>query len=92
MFLATSKTLQLHQKFGLETEVERVASTDSYVMYLRWKGQVVVPTTDKLANIFVSNITTAIASISAGSSVQNVLITNTIANPVYTYDTTTTGA
>ena len=40
MFLATSKTLQLHQKFGLETEVERVASTDSYVMYLRWKGQI----------------------------------------------------
>jgi len=90
MLLVTSKTLQLHQMGGLETEVERVASTDSYVMYLRWKGQVVVPTTDKLANIFVANTTTSIAAISAGAAVSNVLITNTIANPVVTYGITTT--
>lgn len=90
MLLVTSKTLQLHQMGGLETEVERVASTDSYVMYLRWKGQVVVPTTDKLANIFVANTTTSIAAISAGAAVSNVLITNTIANPVNTYGVTTT--
>jgi hypothetical protein len=90
MLLVTSKTLQLHQMGGLETEVERVASTDSYVMYLRWKGQVVVPTTDKLANIFVANTTTSIAAISAGASTINVEVKNTSVNPVYGYAVPTT--
>ena len=90
MLLVTSKVLQLHQKSALETEVERNASVDGYTMYLRWKGNNVVATTDKLANIFVANTTTSIAAISAGAAVSNVLITNTIANPVVTYGITTT--
>ena len=90
LLVATPETLQLHQKAGLETEIERVASTDSYVLYLRWRGQVVVPTTDIIGNVYVSNITTAIAAISAGPSTQNVKIVNTIADPAYVYGITTT--
>jgi len=90
MLMVTRKVLQLHQKAALETELERNAGTDGYTLHMRWKGQVVVPTTDKLANIFVANTTTSIAAISAGAAVSNVLITNTIANPVNTYDVTTT--
>lgn len=90
LFVATPETLQLHQKAGLETEIERVASTDSFVLYLRWRGQVVVPTTDILGNVYVSNITTAIAAISAGPATQNVKVVNTIAEPVVTYGITTT--
>lgn len=90
LLVATPETLQLHQKAGLETEIERVASTDSFVLYLRWRGQVVVPTTDILGNVYVSNITTAIAAISAGPAIQNVKVVNTIAEPVVTYGITTT--
>lgn len=90
LLVATPETLQLHQKAGLETEIERVASTDSFVLYLRWRGQVVVPTTDILGNVYVSNITTAIAAISAGPATQNVKVVNTIAEPVITYGITTT--
>lgn len=90
LLVATPETLQLHQKAGLETEIERVASTDSFVLYLRWRGQVVVPTTDILGNVYVSNITTAIAAISAGPATQNVKVVNTIAEPVVTYGITTT--
>ena len=90
LLVATPETLQLHQKAGLETEIERVASTDSYVLYLRWRGQVVVPTTDLLGNVYVSDITAAIAAISAGAATQNVKVVNTIAAPVITYGITTT--
>lgn len=90
MLVATPETLQLHQKAGLETEIERVASTDSFVLYLRWRGQVIVPTTDILGNVYVSDITAAIAAISAGAAVQSVLVTNGDVNPVITRDATTT--
>ena len=89
MLVATPETLQLHQKAGLETEIE-IASTDSFVLYLRWRGQVIVPTTDILGNVYVSDITAAIAAISAGAAVQSVLVTNGDVNPVITRDATTT--
>lgn len=63
LMVCDASTLFLHQKGALELEVERVASTDSFVMYLRWRGQVVVPTFAKLGNIFVSSIATALAAI-----------------------------
>lgn len=91
ILVATSKTLQLHQMYGLEVEVERVASTDSYVMYLRWKGQVVVPTTDLLANVIVSNITTAIAAINAGPAVVYTQEVTTTTSTTTTTTTTTAG-
>ena len=63
MLVSDTRTWQLHQKRALELEVERVASTDSYVLYLRWKGQFIVPTNDKLGNIYVADIDTAITAI-----------------------------
>ena len=91
LLVATPETLQLHQKAGLETEIERVASTDSFVLYLRWRGQVIVPTTDIVGNVYVSDITAAIAAISAGPQVYKVesVTTTTTAAPT---TTTTTGA
>lgn len=85
MLLVDTSTLQLHQKAGLELEIERVASTDSYVMYLRWRGQVIVPTDAIKANIYVANIATAIASIDAATP-------TTTAAPTTTVAPTTTGS
>ena len=51
MLMVTRKVLQLHQKAALETELERNAGTDGYTLHMRWKGQVVVPTTDKISDI-----------------------------------------
>ena len=67
LIVADSTVFDLYEKLGFEIEIERVASTDSYVMYLRWRGQVVVPASKKKAVIYVSNIGTAIAAITAGS-------------------------
>ena len=69
LIVADSTVFDLYEKLGFELEVERVASTDSYVLYLRWRGQVVVPSNKKKAVIYVSNIDTAIAAITkpAGS-------------------------
>ena len=67
LLVADSTVFDLYEKLGFEIEIERVASTDSYVMYLRWRGQVVVPASKKKAVIYVSNIGTAIAAITAGS-------------------------
>jgi hypothetical protein len=55
--------LQMYEKLGFEVEIERVASTDSYVMYLRWRGQFVVPDNKKKAVIYVEDIGNAIAAI-----------------------------
>lgn len=55
--------IQLHEKKGFELEVERIASTDSYAMHLRWRGNVVIPDEAKKAVIYVANIDTAIAAI-----------------------------
>lgn len=67
LIVADSTVFDLYEKLGFELEVERVASTDSYVLYLRWRGQVVVPANKKKAVIYVSNITTAIASLATAS-------------------------
>ncbi len=90
MFVATPETMELHQKPGLETELERNAGTDGYTLYLRKRYQVIVATTDLLGNVYVSDITAAIAAISAGSSTFNVNVVNTDVAPVITRDATTT--
>jgi hypothetical protein len=63
ILVSDTRTWQLHQKQTLEIEIDRVASTDSYVMYMRWRGNFVVPTHGKLGNIYVANTTTAITAI-----------------------------
>lgn len=63
MIVLDTAALQMYEKLGFEVEIERVASTDSYVMYLRWRGQFVVPSNKKKAVIYVANISTAIAAI-----------------------------
>lgn len=63
LLVSDTNTWQLHQKRALELEVERVASTDSFVLYLRWRGNFVVPANDKLGNIYVADIATAKAAL-----------------------------
>lgn len=63
LFMAYLPVVQLHQKVGFELEVERVPSTDSYVMYLRWRGGIVVPDEEANALIYVADSTTAISSL-----------------------------
>ena len=53
-------TVQLHEKRGLELEVERKAGSDSYVMYLRWRGNQVIPAELAKAVIYVADAETAI--------------------------------
>lgn len=63
LIVADSSVWDLYEKLGFEIEVERVASTDSYVLYLRWRGQVVVPANKKKAVIYVASIDTALAAL-----------------------------
>ena len=65
LLVADRSVFDLYEKLGFEIEIERVASTDSYVMYLRWRGQLVVPASKKKAVIYVASIDTAIAAITA---------------------------
>lgn len=67
LLVADSGVFDLYEKLGFEIEIERVASTDSYVMYLRWRGQLVVPSNKKKAVIYVSNIVSALAALTSGS-------------------------
>ena len=67
LLVADRSVFDLYEKLGFEIEIERVASTDSYVMYLRWRGQLVVPASKKKAVIYVASIDTAIAAITATS-------------------------
>lgn len=67
LIVADEAAFKLYEKLGFEIEIERVASTDSYVMYLRWRGQLVVPANRKKAVIYVSNIATAIAAITGSA-------------------------
>lgn len=68
MVVLDTAALQMYEKLGFEVEIERVASTDSYVMYLRWRGQFVIPSNKKKAVIYVANIETAIAAITGASN------------------------
>lgn len=63
MLVGYVPVIQLHQKGGFELEVERKADTDSYVIYLRWRGNVVVPADEAKALVWVENIDSAIAAI-----------------------------
>lgn len=83
-------TLWLYQKDSIKMEIERVASTDSYVLYLRWRGNVVVPTYAKLGNVWCSSIATAIASVTKASSPIPVVEVTTAA-PTTIAPTTTVG-
>ena len=67
LLVADTSIWDLYEKLGFEVEIERVASTDSYVMYLRWRGQVVCPSNKKKGAIYVANIATALAAITKGS-------------------------
>jgi len=63
ILVSDTRTWQMHQKQTLENELARVAASDSYVMYMRWRGNFVVPTNNKLGNIYVANTATAITAI-----------------------------
>jgi HK97 family phage major capsid protein len=65
--VADLNAIQLHEKLGFELEVERIASTDSYAMHLRWRGNVVIPDEAKKAVIYVANIDTAVSAIAKAS-------------------------
>jgi uncharacterized protein len=68
LLVAAEEAFDLYEKQAIEIEIERVASTDSYVMYERWRGQLVVPSNKKKAVIYVANISSAIAAITGASS------------------------
>jgi hypothetical protein len=63
ILMADINAIQLHEKLGFELEVERVASTDKFVMYLRWRGNVVIPDESAKAVVYVAKIDTAISAI-----------------------------
>ena len=63
ILMADVNAIQLHEKRGLELEVERKAGNDSYVMYLRWRGNVVIPTEPAKAVVFVADADTAIGAL-----------------------------
>jgi HK97 family phage prohead protease len=67
MLFADTSIWDLYEKLGFEIEIERVAKTDSYVMYLRWRGQLVTPSNKKKAAVYVASIATALAAITKGS-------------------------
>jgi HK97 family phage major capsid protein len=63
VLVADINAIQLHEKLGFELEVERIASTDSYAMHLRWRGNVVIPDEAAKAVIYVADAETAISAI-----------------------------
>ena len=63
ILMADINAVQLHEKQGLELEVERKASTDSYVMYLRWRGNVAIPAEPAKAVVYAADAETAISAI-----------------------------
>jgi hypothetical protein len=44
-------------------EVERKAGSDSYIMWLRWRGNVAIPAEAAKAVVYVANAETAINAI-----------------------------
>lgn len=77
LLVSDTRTWQLYQKGALETEIERVASSDSYVMYLRWRGNLVVATEDKKGNIYVANIATALTALDSATTTTTTAATTT---------------
>ncbi|WP_298548998.1 phage major capsid protein [uncultured Parabacteroides sp.] len=63
-----STTLQLHDKRNITMEIERVPETDSYRLWLWYRGQALVTRPDMKANIYVADIDTALAAIEKAAS------------------------
>lgn len=63
ILMADINAIQLHEKTGFEIEVERKANTDSYVMYLRWRGNVAIPGEPAKAVLYVEDAETAISAL-----------------------------
>lgn len=63
ILMADINAIQLHEKQGFEMEVERKAGSDSYVMWLRWRGNVAIPAEAAKAVVYVANAETAINAI-----------------------------
>lgn len=58
------QTLMLADKRTFSIEIERKPNTDSYILWIYWRGQELVTEPNKLANIYVADITAALAAIS----------------------------
>lgn len=58
-----STTLQLYDKRNVTMEIERVPETDSYRLWLWYRGQALVTRPDMKANIYVAAIDTALSAI-----------------------------
>lgn len=63
LLVGAKNAIQLWIKRGLSVEVDRVASTDSWVYYMYMRGQCLVEDEDMKSLIYVSDIDTALAAI-----------------------------
>lgn len=63
LVLLDSETLQLHNKRDITMEIERVPATDSYNLWMWYRGQALVTRPDMKANVYVSDIETALAAL-----------------------------
>lgn len=63
VLMADINAIQLHEKLGFELEVERIASSDKYAMYLRWRGNIAIPDESAKAVVYVAKADTAISAI-----------------------------
>lgn len=63
LLVGSAALADLYEKGGVEIEIERKANTDSYVMYVRWRGNFVVTSEKKRAFIYCASIQTALAAI-----------------------------
>ena len=90
LLLVDTRTSKLYQKGSLELETERIASTDSFKLHMRWRGQVVTPTNAKLGNVYVANYVTALAALNAVTP--TTLAPTTTVAPTTAAPTTTTVA
>lgn len=48
LYVITQRVWELYSKAGFVVEVERVHSTDSYILYIRWRGQALITDKGKL--------------------------------------------
>lgn len=63
LLVVDSTTLQLFDKRFFTMEIQRVPDTDSYNLWLWYRGQALVTEPDKKANIYVDDYETALAAI-----------------------------
>ncbi|MFI3249243.1 MAG: phage major capsid protein [Rikenellaceae bacterium] len=55
-YVVTQSAMRMYEKESFMVELERIPSTDSYVIYIWWRGQLVVKASEKKAHV---KITTA---------------------------------